>query len=74
MSRILPRFDAHNQRIQDEQKLARILVEVGEPAPQAIGHATAGGDERRLRGIPAIGRGVAGAVPGTAPHLHDASL
>lgn len=30
-------------------------------------HATAGGDERRLRGIPAIGRGVQGAIPGTRP-------
>lgn len=29
--------------------------------------ATAGGDERKLRGIPAIGRSVAGAIPGTNP-------
>lgn len=29
---------------------------------------TAAGDERKLRGIPAIGRGVAGAIPGTSPH------
>lgn len=29
-------------------------------------HATAG-DERTLRGIPAIGRGVAGVSPGTRP-------
>lgn len=28
---------------------------------------TAGGDYRALRGIPAIGRGVAGAIPGTTP-------
>lgn len=28
---------------------------------------TAGGDSRRLRGIPAIGRGVAGVVNGTQP-------
>lgn len=29
---------------------------------------TLAGDERKLRGIPAIGRGVAGAMPGTSPH------
>lgn len=63
-----PLRTAASYRAEDEAKLARILVEVGEPAPQTVGHATAGGDERRLRGIPAIGRGVAGAVPGTAPH------
>jgi hypothetical protein len=33
-----------------------------------IGGATAGGDERKLRGIPAIGRGVTGAIAGTVPH------
>ncbi len=27
----------------------------------------AGGDSRRLRGIPAIGRGVDGSIPGTDP-------
>ena len=29
---------------------------------------TAGGDARQLRGIPAIGRNVTGAIPGTSPH------
>lgn len=29
--------------------------------------ATAAGDSRKLRGIPAIARGVSGAVPGTQP-------
>jgi hypothetical protein len=67
MSQPLPRFTPP----QDFQaKLARILIEVGEPAPDTPTHATAGGDERKLRGIPAIGRGVAGAIPGTAPHQH----
>jgi hypothetical protein len=42
-----------------EQKLARILLEVGEPAPPAkVLAATAGGDKRRLRGLPAIARAV----------------
>lgn len=69
MSNILRRYHAHAERIQDEQKLARILLETGDHAP-TIGHATAGGDERKLRGIPAIARGVAGAIPGTSPHQH----
>lgn len=33
-------------------------------------HATAAGDERKLRGIPAIGKSVTGAIPGTIPHVH----
>lgn len=68
MSHTLPRFHAHYQHIDDQRKLARILLETGEPAPIRVGHATAGGDERRLRGIPAIGRGVAGAINRTSPH------
>lgn len=66
MSRIMPRYIDH--RAHDQAKIARILIEVGEPAPETPAHGTAGGDERKLRGIPAIGRGVAGAIPGTAPH------
>lgn len=34
---------------------------------QAASVATAPGDTRKLRGIPAIGRGVAGAIPDTQP-------
>lgn len=58
MSRALPRYLEPTDDF--ERKLARILIEVGEPAPTRIGHATAGGDERRLRGVPCIARGVAG--------------
>lgn len=36
-----------------------------------IGARSAAGDEHRLRMIPAIARGVAGAIPGTAPHQVD---
>ena len=57
MSRALPRYLEPDDF---EQKLGRILIEVGEPAPTRIGHATAGGDERRLRGVPCIARGVGG--------------
>lgn len=35
---------------------------------------TGGGDPRELRGIPAIGRNVTGAIPGSAPHRDAPSL
>lgn len=68
MSQVLPRFSAAAQRIADAEKLGRILRETGE-VTVAVGRATAGGDDRRLRGIPCIARGVAGVSPGTDPIL-----
>lgn len=66
MSQPLPRYiDTHAD---DERRLARILLETGDPTPiQTTTRATLPGDTRRLRGIPAIGRGVSGASPGTNP-------
>lgn len=46
-------------RALDEQA---VTVEEAKPPP-----ATAAGDPRRLRGLPAIGYGVGGAIPGTRP-------
>ncbi len=64
MTQQLPRFYAHHQRIDDERRLAKILLETGEPAPiRTVSRATLPGDTRRLRGIP-----VAGATSGTSPH------
>ncbi len=65
----LPRFLAHLQKVEDARKLARIVLEAGgdeEPPKQSAG-ATSGGDWERLRGLPAIGRGVSGAIRGTDP-------
>ncbi len=68
---ILPRH-LHQDHAAWEAKLARILIEVGEPAPSSrTFRAALPGDERTLRGIPAIGRNVAGAIPGTSPHLRN---
>src|SRR4051812_4783386 len=70
VSKQLPRFAAHYERIADERKLAKLLLETGEAAPpKSTTGVTSGGDERRLRGLPAIGRGVSGAIPGSSPHL-----
>ena len=68
MSLILRRYDAHAERLHDERRIARIVIETGgtAPDPKHAG-ATAPGDTRKLRGIPAIGRGVGGAIPGTRP-------
>ena len=70
MSRPLPRYlDDGRERLEFEQKLARILLEVGKPAPAPkLYAATAGGDGRRLRGIPAHAKGTGGgAIAGTDP-------
>lgn len=63
MSRPLPRYT--DQHIEDERKLARLLLETGAvaPAPQheILRHElTKPGDPRKLRGIPVIARGVPG--------------
>jgi hypothetical protein len=54
-------LDRHNAQV-----LVRIARETGD-TPIAAVVLSLLGDERQLRGIPAIGRGVAGAIPGTVP-------
>lgn len=66
VSQPLRRWQAHTERNDDYAKIRRITREASE-RHVVIGHATAGGDQRRLRGIPAIARGVTGAINGTAP-------
>lgn len=52
-----------------ERKIARIERETADTPTdtKTAAGATAGGDSRKLRGIPAIGRSVTGAIPGTVP-------
>lgn len=50
------------------ERMRRIELETSTTPTSLVMGATAGGDERKLRGIPAIGRGVAGAIAGTIPH------
>lgn len=57
---------AHQLLQAQAQQLAEVLRDTDLPDERTY-RATAGGDERRLRGIPAIGRGVTGAIPGTRP-------
>jgi hypothetical protein len=54
------------EAIELERQVARIAVEVGaDVRPPATG--TAAGDPKRLRGLPAIGYGVSGAIADTQP-------
>ena len=68
MAPLLPRFYRFQQAA-DERKLARVLLESGDESapPRSAPGATAAGDPSRLRGIPAIGRGVSGTARGTSP-------
>lgn len=68
MSRILPRFNAEMERLEDQRKVAKIVLEASpEVVSQTVARATLPGDTRRLRGIPCVARGVAGVSPGTDP-------
>lgn len=64
---------AAHERIQREQGELRRALDRNARHPAAALDSrrvtsTPGGDPRELRGIPAIGRNVAGAIPGTSPH------
>jgi hypothetical protein len=68
---LLPRFYRVQQEIEDARKLAKLLLETGE-APDGNGakprrRSADGHDPARLRGLPAIGRNVAGAMRDTDP-------
>ena len=61
---------AHDLRTHQAMQLATVLNEVDTQTLERAYRTTAGGDERKLRGIPAIGRSVSGAIPGTIPHVN----
>jgi hypothetical protein len=58
---------AHEQRQAQAATLAAVLRDADPIVLERTYRATAAGDERKLRGIPAIGRSVAGCIPGTRP-------
>jgi hypothetical protein len=68
MASITLQAKADIEQMQFEKQRRRIDIETGGTPTEAVKGATAGGDERKLRGIPAIARGVAGAIPGSSPH------
>lgn len=72
-ARLLPRYrergDLLEQRRRERQQAAVLLDTPAPELPAApLRHLlTKPGDPRQLRGIPAIGRSVTGAIPGTDP-------
>lgn len=73
MPELLPRFTASLERIADERKLGRLLLEAdAETHPDSNGRvyrrSADGHNRQRARGIPIVGRvGRGGASPGTDP-------
>jgi hypothetical protein len=63
----LPRAYRRQLQAEDQAKLERILAEVVDEEPSSAAGATAAGDSRRLRGIPAVGRGCSSTITGTDP-------
>lgn len=68
---VIQRLLADRRARREQAQLLRAATEQqaeqGDVPEPAKWRATAAGDERRLRGIPAIGRGVAGEITGTRP-------
>jgi hypothetical protein len=70
--RLLPRFFREVEKLEDAQRLAKILIEGGEIPPEANGgkplRASADGHRKdRMRGTPIIAKGVSGTMRGTNP-------
>lgn len=55
------------ERSDHRRALERIQRDTASTATSAPAGGSPGGDSRKLRGIPAIGRNVAGCIPGTNP-------
>lgn len=67
MSLPLPRFlETHETRREHARRLEQTVREAGSDLRERTIHVDPC-DARTLRGIPAIGRGVAGVINGTAP-------
>ena len=67
MSQPLPRAYRRQLQALDLEKVMRLVAEAVDETPESAAGSTAGGDGRRVRGIPSVGRGVSGAIGGTDP-------
>jgi hypothetical protein len=66
VSQHLPRY--RRVQLEDAAKLERVLSETGAEQPEPeVRPSARGGDWRRMRGLPIVSRGVAGAIPDTNP-------
>lgn len=73
-TQILVKFCRYDNDIQHARMLARIIENTGQALPERRFKAKLPGDERALRGIPAIGRNVQGAILGTRPDTRIDSI
>ena len=70
MPELLPRFRASMERVEDDRRIAKILLEGDEvePVPGMPLRRSADGHNRDRRcGLPLITRGIGGTSPGTDP-------
>ena len=68
MPQPLPRFlEDHQSRLEHARKLEKVVRDAGGDLRDERPTAHTAVDGVALRGIPAIGRGVSGVIPGTAP-------
>lgn len=58
MSRPLPRYI--NTTLADQRKVDKAVGDSEDRTVTTVARATLAGDERRLRGIPVVGRGISG--------------
>jgi hypothetical protein len=67
---LLPRFlEGHAERAAHAKALEQIVREAGgNIIEEKRKHAPSAADAHALRGLPAIGPGVAGVIKGTSPH------
>jgi hypothetical protein len=66
---VMPRAYRRQLQAHDQAQVDRVVAETEHVInyPSTSAGATAPGDARKLRGIPAIGRSVRGAIPGSVP-------
>jgi hypothetical protein len=60
-------LDRRTLEIEQERKLAKVALETGNEVPRQTGHGPLIGSPAELRGIPAVGSRVGGAIRGTRP-------
>jgi len=67
----LPRFYRWQEQLEDERKLAKILLESGGSLDEVAGPKLVNGADghnwQRMRGLPIVAKGVRGVAPGTDP-------
>lgn len=65
--RVLPRYFDRNRRVEAVRRAPAAVAVAAEPAAPSFKGDALLVDQQRLRGIPAIGRGVSGAIASTDP-------